>query len=521
MFGSSTFGDNFIIFGALFVIFGAVCIMIIRHYDRHQSSRDTEGFGGSLGNTAKPRMQFSLLISKMAEAMEMAAVLKNHNLGNLTEVFTREKITPDIVSLMSASEMKQLGVNSREDMMKLRIECSTYGRFKPQRQRKQSCGAPAFYIPQSVIKSHLDEGFLIKEIASLLSVSESTVYRRMQYYGLSSHSFTVIGDNELDRHITELTKEFPFCGEGMLKYLLQERGIKVRRMHLRDSIHRVDEEGINERKKGRLQRRVYNVQGPNHLWHVDTNHKLVRWNFVIIGGIDGYSRLPVLLQCKDNNKAETVLASFLEAVSKFGLPSRIRTDQGRENVQIVDFMISKRGVNRGSAITGKSTHNQRIERLWRDVYQGVLAVYYQLFYFMEDKGILDPLNELHLVALHHVFQDQIQRKLDIWSRAWSNHRIRTSRSSPIRMWVAGQLQNPVGVELTHEATNYYGVEGFIDDGGGDGSGRPVFEALSFHLSDNCRLRLNHEIPVGWTSTNFGIDFYMKAVQIIQQSSGPR
>ena len=108
----------------------------------------------------------------------------------------------------------------------------------------------------------------------------------MQYYGLSSHSFTVIGDNELDRHITELTKEFPFRGEGMLKYLLQERGIKVRRMHLRDSIHRVDEEGINERKKGRLQRRVYNVQGPNHLWHVDTNHKLVRWNFVIIGGID-------------------------------------------------------------------------------------------------------------------------------------------------------------------------------------------------------------------------------------------
>lgn len=39
-------------------------------------------------------------------------------------------------------------------------------------------------------------------------------------------------------------------------------------------------------------------------------------------------------------------------------------------------------------ITGKSTHNQRIERLWWDVYEGVLGLCYQqlLFYFMEDKG---------------------------------------------------------------------------------------------------------------------------------------
>ena len=83
----------------------------------------------------------------------------------------------------------------------------------------------------------------------------------------------------------------------------RERGIKVQRMRLRDSIHRVDEKGVRERKKGRLQRRVYNVQGPNHLWHIDTNHKLVRRNFVITGAIDGYSRLPVVLKCTDINKA--------------------------------------------------------------------------------------------------------------------------------------------------------------------------------------------------------------------------
>jgi hypothetical protein len=75
----------------------------------------------------------------------------------------------------------------------------------------------------------------------------------------------------------------------------------------------------------------------------------------------------MFLRCSANNLAETVLELFLDAVKMDGnlWPSRIRVDKGVENVLVCDAMIQARGEGRGSFIAGPSTHNQRIERLWR------------------------------------------------------------------------------------------------------------------------------------------------------------
>ncbi|KAL3831766.1 hypothetical protein ACJMK2_023473 [Sinanodonta woodiana] len=118
---------------------------------------------------------------------------------------------------------------------------------------------------------------------------------------------------------------------------------------------------------------------------MDGNHKLIRWRFVIHGCIDGFTRLIVYLACNCDNRASTVLNHFTEAVSRWGLPSRVRGDMGVENCEVAQYILShpRRDLNRGSFLTGKSVHNSRLERLWRDVYNAVLSLFYELFVSLE------------------------------------------------------------------------------------------------------------------------------------------
>ena len=71
--------------------------------------------------------------------------------------------------------------------------------------------------------------------------------------------------------------------------------------------------------------------------------------------------------------------------------------------------------------------------------------------------------------------------------------------------------------MRSEPIPYYGIEGFINGDDDDGSGSPIFDPPSFQLSDNCRQQLNIEIPSTWTSSNFGIDLYLKALHTVKPS----
>ena len=120
-------------------------------------------------------------------------------------------------------------------------------------------------------------------------------------------------------------------------------------------------------------------------------------------------------------------------------------------------MIEKRGSKIRSMITRPSSHKQRIERLWRDVFDGVLALYYELFTFMEDNELLDPFNEIDIAAFHYIFIPIINNKLDAWRHVWSKHCVRTIKTSPMRLWVSEQISSPTVLN--------FGVEGLIAEDG--------------------------------------------------------
>lgn len=252
---------------------------------------------------------------------------------------------------------------------------------------------------------------------------------------------------------------------------------------------------------------------------LDGHHKLIRWRIVTHCGVDGFTRMIVYLKCSDNNKSQTVYTAFLAAVEQYGLPSRVRSDQGGENVLVAQHMLEHRGLDRGSIIVGSSVHNQRVERIWRDVHRCVTVIYYRLFYFMESEGYLDPINERDLFALHFVFLPRIQRSLSAFQDGWNNHGIRTEHSrTPNQLFTVGALQlrhaELVALDFFEEVPSNYGTDEDGVLGGNETEETVVIPRISFQLEPTQITLLKQTINPLDHCPNYGINIYLSVLQFL-------
>ena len=197
-----------------------------------------------------------------------------------------------------------------------------------------------------------------------------------------------------------------------------------------------------------------------------------------------------------------------------------------ENYAVAVHVLLHRGVDRNSMITGASIHNQRIERLWRDVHQSVAILYYLLFYFLESQQLLDPLTRFTCMCyIMCRYLPRIGRALDIFREGWNHHSIRTeSNLTPHQLYVQGTLSmhssGLSALDFLDEVDDMYGVDG-VDDVEASVRGPETVTVPESILivSDVVLQELAQRVNPLSASDNYGIDIYQEAVDILIQYFG--
>lgn len=232
------------------------------------------------------------------------------------------------------------------------------------------------------------------------------------------------------------------------------------------------------------------------------------------------------LKCSDNNRASTVANLFVAATGEFCWPSRVRTDKGVENAEVKRLVLLRRGEGRGSMLQGSSVHNQRIERLWRDMRKMVTEYFRRLFYFLENNALLDATSEIDLAALHFVFIPRINNSLEKFKASWNNHKLSTeNQKTPNQLYILGMLRlfgsNYTAVRDFFEENTVpydYGVsEPEMADPEGEGN-VVVVPANAVTLSGECLVDLQTSVEPLSQDGNHGISLYLRARDIINVHS---
>ena len=170
-------------------------------------------------------------------------------------------------------------------------------------------GRPSYNVKKEQIEQLRETGMNWRSIATFFGISDSTLFRKRLKLGVEDQR-TDITNDELDNQIREILQLTPYSGESYVRGSLESRNIHMQRTRIRQSLRRIDGVGRAVRRRYAICRRTYNVTSPNSLWHIDSNHKLISWRFVIHGCIDGFSRTVILSEVFHQQQSKNCSSVF-------------------------------------------------------------------------------------------------------------------------------------------------------------------------------------------------------------------
>jgi putative transposase len=207
--------------------------------------------------------------------------------------------------------------------------------------------------------------------AQLLDLSRSSIYYRPQP--------TSPADLAVMRRIDELHLEHPFAGARMLRDLLRLNGFGIGRKHVATLMRTMGIEALY-RKANTSQRhpehRVYPyllrgvaIERPNQVWAMDITYLPMARGFVYLTVVlDWATRRVLAWRLSNSLTADAPVEALEEAITKYGRPEIMNTDQGSQFTSS-EFIgtLERHGIAISMDGKGRWRDNVFVERLWKTI----------------------------------------------------------------------------------------------------------------------------------------------------------
>jgi len=211
----------------------------------------------------------------------------------------------------------------------------------------------------------------IKRQAELLNISRGCVYYHPEPISEA--------DLALMRRIDELHLEHPFAGSRMLRDMLRREGIQVGRRHVATLMRRMGIEALYRKpntSRKHPQHPVYpyllrglSIERANQVWAMDITYIPLARGFVyLVAVLDWHSRKVLAHRLSITMEADFCIEALTEAITRFGPPEIMNTDQGSQFTS-ADFTdeLKRHGIAISMDGRGQWRDNVFVERLWKSV----------------------------------------------------------------------------------------------------------------------------------------------------------